>query len=161
MLTWMPLLERREGGSKQVKAWSWHWTTSGTSGHTVFPSLHCWAQVAQLGLRSEVSSLAVAELLVRREEWSREPPPLHRQRKMVSQDPADGSWCDVGTGPPGRLIWNASKRISCFQALAPDAEAELGRRQGGWNSSSHPPARRVCLTPQGCCVPPLSRWFAA
>lgn len=77
---------------------------------------------------------------------------------------------------PGLSGDGASRQadLKCFQTdivlqrVGPrgaGAEPECGKGTGGLefrlSSHPHPRPRRVCLTPQGCCVPSLSSWLVA
>lgn len=86
MLSWMPFTRGKRGGKeagKGLKLTRGKQMAPQTIESFLLPSLHCWP------IRSEVSSSVVAELLVRREEGGVQPRPPHKQRKMVSQAPAD------------------------------------------------------------------------
>ena len=96
------------------------------------------------------------------------PPKLTNERKMVFPD----SHRQV----PG-AIWGWSLQAGWFEMLpngyrasksrprGAGAEPECGKGTGGLefrlSSHPHPRPRRVCLTPQGCCVPSLSSWLVA
>lgn len=155
------LQERREEDSKQGKAWSWQ--CLGRQRYLrLSPSPHCLALVTQLDTQLWSAFLS-SSWVARSREGGGQPLLPHKQRKMVSQAPADRFL--------GRCEDWASRRadLKCFQtdimlpSLSPWGWSwtGLGRGPGGWNSGARPPARRVCLTPQGCCMPSLSRWFAA
>lgn len=97
-----------------------------------------------VGLR--VPSFTVAQLPRahnREEERGRQSPPqAHKWEKDgFSWLTQTGSRGYLGMEPPGRLIWNASKRLSCFKELAPmgqELNLSVGRGWEVWNSCCPP-----------------------
>lgn len=164
--------------SLMVERWSGPSARKGLKSHTgweictkgVLLVLRLNSTAGPVGLR--VPSFTVAQLLRvhnREEEWGRQSPPqAQNERKMVFPD----SHRQV----PG-AIWGWSLQAGWFEMLpngyhasksqprGAGAEPECGKgtRELEFRLSSHPHPRpaRVCLTPQGCCVPSLSSWFVA
>lgn len=116
--------------SLMVERWSGPSARKGLKSHTgweictkgVLLVLRLNSTAGPVGLR--VPSFTVAQLLRvhnREEEWGRQSPPqAHKWEKDgFSWLTQTGSRGYLGMEPPGRLIWNASKRISCFKESAP------------------------------------------
>ena len=135
-----------------VERWSGPSARKGLKSHTgweictkgVLLVLRLSSAAGPVGLR--VPSFTVAQLPRvpnREEERGRQnPPQAHKWEKDgFSWLTQTGSRGYLGMEPPGRLIWNASKRISCFKESAPvgqELNLSVGRGRESWNSGCPP-----------------------